>query len=356
MKVFQQLLIAPAALGLLVPLAVKADGMDHSAMDHGEHGARTMLMGKTTFVVGGVDGVSGKGAVTFNYDTKLMAHTSFNGEDLLKMVVRSGNFNNMDPFGMMGDARIDTAFNSGDALNLHRAYYQFPLGENFKATLGAKLRQDDMLAVWPSAYPDDSILKSFTYAGANAVYSKKMGAGAGLSYDTGNGWSGSLVYVGSEGDDAENGLFTDESADDITSQIAYVAEQFGAALAYTTSDSASGDYESWGVSAYWNPAESGMLPSVSLGVGFEDPETGDDENTWTLGVQWSDVFADGNTLGLGIGTATAWDEDSDGPMAYEAWYQIGVSDNITVTPAVFVVEREDDDDVTGAIVKTTFRF
>ena len=99
-----------------------------------------------------------------------------------------------------------------------------------------------------------------------------------------------------------------------------------------------------------------MLPSVSFGVGFEDPETGDDENTWTLGVQWSDVFVDGNTLGLGIGTATAWDEDSDGPMAYEAWYQIAVSDNITVTPAVFVVEREDDDDVTGAIVKTTFRF
>ena len=150
-------------------------------MDHGEHGARTMLMGKTTFVVGGVDGVSGKGAVTFNYDTKLMAHTSFTGKDLLKTVVRTGNFNNMDPFGMMGGARLETAFNSSDALNLHRAFYQFPVGDNFNATVGAKLRQDDLLGVWPSAYPSDSILNVLTHAGANAAYSKAMGAGAGIT-------------------------------------------------------------------------------------------------------------------------------------------------------------------------------
>ena len=41
-------------------LVADAGGMDHSAMGHGEHGPRTMIMGKTTFVVGGVDGVSGK--------------------------------------------------------------------------------------------------------------------------------------------------------------------------------------------------------------------------------------------------------------------------------------------------------
>ena len=52
----------------------------------------------------------------------------------------------------------------------------------------------------------------------------------------------------------------------------------------------------------------------------------------------------------------ARDEDIDGPMAYEAWYQIAVSDNTTVTPAVFVVEGEDDDDITGAIVQTTVNF
>jgi hypothetical protein len=32
------------------------------------------------------------------------------------------------------------------------------------------VRQDDMLAVWPSAYPADTVLDFFTYAGAPATY------------------------------------------------------------------------------------------------------------------------------------------------------------------------------------------
>ena len=54
---------------------------------------------KSTFVVGGVEGVTGKEAITFNYDTKLLAHTTFNSEDLLKIVFRTGDFSTMDPFG-----------------------------------------------------------------------------------------------------------------------------------------------------------------------------------------------------------------------------------------------------------------
>ena len=44
--------------GRLDGIQASAAGMDHSAMGHGENGARTMIMGKTTFVVGGVDGVA----------------------------------------------------------------------------------------------------------------------------------------------------------------------------------------------------------------------------------------------------------------------------------------------------------
>jgi len=281
--------------------------------------------------------------------------TSFNGRDLLRTTLRAGNFNSDSPW--TGSALLETAFDSDSEVEINRNFYRFPIGDNgFTATVGSVVRQDDMLAVWPSDYPGDTVLDVMTYAGAPSVYNLRLGAGAGLSYEAGNGWSGSLVYVGSEGDDANNGLLTDESADDITGQLAYVGDQFGAALAYTNSDSASGDYEAWGLSAYWTPAASGAWPSISGGVGFEDPETGDDENTWTVGVQWNDVFVNGNSLGLAIGSAESWDEDSDGPLAYEAWYQIAVSDNVTVTPAVFVLEREDDDDVTGAIVKTTFSF
>ena len=62
--------------------------------------------------------MTGKEAVTFNYDLKLMGMTSFTGEDMLMTAIRAGNFNMMAPFGMMGASRLDTAFNSSDNLSL----------------------------------------------------------------------------------------------------------------------------------------------------------------------------------------------------------------------------------------------
>ena len=40
--------------------------------------------------------MSGKDAMVFNYDTKLIFMTSFTGKDMLKATIRAGNF------GMMG--------------------------------------------------------------------------------------------------------------------------------------------------------------------------------------------------------------------------------------------------------------
>ena len=137
MKNLGKILLFPVALGLLAPEAVDAGGGDHSD-HHDQHSAHghsgdaspsTMLMGKTTFVVGGVDGVTSMGTAkdetTFNYDMKLMGMTSFTGKDMLMTAIRSGNFAMMDPFGMSGAARLDTGFNSGDNLELHKAFYKF---------------------------------------------------------------------------------------------------------------------------------------------------------------------------------------------------------------------------------------
>ena len=150
MRLFARLLSIPAALGFMAPMAVEAGAGDHkghhdhhdSHMKMGDSYPSTMFMGKTTFVLGGVDGVSDSGmggmggmssseeqdGTVFHYDTKLMFMTSFTGQDMLKTAVRIGNFGMMEPFGMMGEARLDSAFSSSDSLELHKAYYQFPVG------------------------------------------------------------------------------------------------------------------------------------------------------------------------------------------------------------------------------------
>ena len=101
MRLFAQLLLIPAALGFMTPMAVQAGGEKHkghhdhrgSHMSIGDSHPSTMFMGKTTFVLGGVDGVSDSGmggmggmstadekdGTVFHYDTKLMFMTSFTG-------------------------------------------------------------------------------------------------------------------------------------------------------------------------------------------------------------------------------------------------------------------------------------
>ena len=166
----------------------------------------TKLKGQTTFVIGAstassnVDGAADfynatQGATTFNYDTRLFLDTSFTGKDLLRTMLRAGNFGS-SVFGN-GMTTMETAFEEPSGPNsvaINRVWYQFPIGENFTATVGGLVRQDDMLAVWPSAYPADTVLDFFTYAGAPGAYNLALGQGGGLSWAK-DGFSISANYV-----------------------------------------------------------------------------------------------------------------------------------------------------------------
>ena len=123
----------------LALLKGRVDGLEAQIgeFEAGVFSSTTKLSGTTTFVMGGVDEVSGSEAVTFNYDTKLDLDSSFTGEDLLKTRIRSGNFTSTDPFGASGAAALEVASSTASDLTIDRAYYQFPVGENLTATVGA---------------------------------------------------------------------------------------------------------------------------------------------------------------------------------------------------------------------------
>jgi hypothetical protein len=378
------------------------------------------------------------GATTFNYDLRLFLDTSFTGKDLFRTMLRSGNFGNsaFGPGGYVGLNAMETAFEEGGANNVvvNRLWYQFPIGDNFTATIGGRVRQDDMLAVWPSAYPADTVLDFFTYAGAPQTYNLALGSGAGLSWES-NDFSVSASYVSTNGGnstpgvtgsenaftrDASNcgGIATDCAGSSGTVQIAYAPENWGLAAAYNYASgnngagiyagngtpvanffSASGTTNSFGLSGWWTPEESGWIPSVSAGWGYNTVSeknavftnqvvgvTGDIDGvtsqSWYVGLQWADAFIDGNSLGMAVGQptfVTSWDNDTtinggsdhiaDGNYAWEWWYQFQVTDNITVTPAIFYLSRplgaetnnfdnSSDDRFSnfGGLVKTTFKF
>ncbi|MFM7653380.1 MAG: iron uptake porin, partial [Vulcanococcus sp.] len=111
-----------------------------------------------------------RNGLSFNYDVRLNFDTSFTGKDLLRTQLRAGNFvdsafgadptriTNLDA-GFEESCGTDT--DCGDVVAINRLYYKFPVGSNVTVVAGPRLRQDEMLAVWPSVYTGDKILKLF---------------------------------------------------------------------------------------------------------------------------------------------------------------------------------------------------
>ena len=354
-----------------------------------------------------------QGATVFNYDLRLDLDTSFTGKDLLRTRLRSGNFGE-SPYGgypVVGLDAMEVAFESGagaDVVEVNRLFYQFPLGSSFTATIGGRVRQDDMLAMWPSAYPADTILDVFTYAGAPGAYSLNLGGGGGLWWESG-GFNISVNYVSANANNGSPNVFeadcggigTDCAAQTGTAQIGYAGTNWGiaAAYTYTSSNGISGlyagngtpmavtaslladDMNSVGVSAYWQPEYASWFPGISVGWGLNgmnsdtlDVIDGSQSQSWYVGLQWQDVFWQGNALGMAVGQPTfltsSGDDDilkaDDGQYAWEWWYKFQVTDNISVTPALYYLsapygqlqKNNNDDTFTnfGGLIKTTFKF
>ena len=357
----------------------------------------TKLKGEATFVLGGVDNArlangTNVGNTAFNYDVRLNFDTSFTGKDLLKTRLRSGNFSSQ-PFGSSSSLfKLDKAESLANAVQLDRLYYSFPaLAKGVTLTAGAIVRNTEMAWV-PTAYKSD-ILDFFAVAGAPGVYNKATGSGFGVQYVQ-PGKKGGIVagvnYVAQNGSDSTKGQFDETGALNTLVQIGYRAPQYGIAFGYRNGtegtrvrtfnaiNGGSGALapgqtsNGYAINAYWQPKKSGIIPSISGAYGWNEvslnakgqttPKGATNSTTWMAGLQWSDVFVKGNSAGFAIGApgnaaSLASDEDA---LMWEAFYRYKVSDNISVTPAVFYVSNnqglKNASDNYGGVIQTTFRF
>jgi hypothetical protein len=377
--------------GELAILKGRVDGLDAKVgqLEANQFSTTTKLAGVATMTLGaasngsvantegGRTAVNG-GNIAFNYDLKLNLDTSFSGKDLLRTTLRSNNYQN-STFGQNGNTALEVASSpsntTGDSVGINRLFYQFPVGKGFTATVGAKVRQDDMLAMWPTAYGADPILDRMTYAGAPGAYSLNIGSGAGLTYKNPNGFNASVNYVSNQ---LSSGNSTSVagvdgtgvgSASTTTVQVGYAKQNWGMAAAYTYSSAANSialndpnasyitaGANNLGFSAYWQPTKTGYIPSVSAGVGTTYYNGGDSASTWQVALQWQDAFIKGNALGMAYGD-TQIGGTENGNNAYEVFYKFQVTDNIAVTPAFFWINGGGENaDSTGGVLKTTFKF
>ena len=385
MKLFHSLLVAPAALGLMSPLAVSASevnlndissysdvetidfansfgnddsketkllaggeglvDIDNQSYD-GSFSETTTASFSADFVIGSTNDDNGTtnsdldDAVMAGYGFQIDLNTSFTGEDSLDVSIDAGNASGA------GYAEFD-ANSTGDALQVDGITYTFPVGG---ATVmvgdnadGSAMFSTACVYGGPSNTLDDC-------GNVNAAI-ENGGAMAGVSYDFGNGFTAAVGYAG-----PESGIMTEESNDAYGINAAYTGDNYGVSLTYGLLETSATKEDTYtALNGYYTPEG---LPSIS--VGYEVGDIGaaaaaaDENISFFVGLTWDEVGP--GSAGIAAGHSTR--EGSDEEYMYEAYYSYPVNDGVTITPLVFVkeVSAAGKDDTTGAMVKTSFSF
>jgi len=161
----------------------------------------------------------------------------------------------------------------------------------------------------------------------------------------------------------------------------------------------------YGLSGYWKPEKAGLIPSISWGFGGgsynlgaygltnnSSSVKGITTASWYTGLQWDDAFIKGNALGMGVGQAPFVTQVGsaaagtpraqlaasglangafDSNYSWEWWYKFQVTDNISITPAIYYITNYQgqfgyvntatggqaaQNNLFGGLLKTTFKF
>ncbi len=377
MKLFKKLLLAPAALGLLFPIAAAAnevtirdfsyseqidifDSLENELetrnnnFEAGGFSETTTMSGSASFQIGAVEQSAITEAVTATYSYDIDLNTSFTGDDNLYVGIETGNSSSSVDF------TLDSSGDGADKFSVTSMYYQFPI-KNWNIAVGPKIDSDDLMPTTTSAYSDSFFFGSQYGLASNYFASQGTGAGvaAAKTFDNGLNTSGSVIATGGS---ATSGILTKEGIDVLTLSLGYDADNYGGGIVYQKSDSVctlAGNfatqlcndfqittildegYSTTTFGAYYSPGEETTLSVTSSFI--DASVTG--VNVDTI----SDVqFAVDRKLGDGTLSAswktfpfykvpdlngTSINRDDLGSFI-EVYYTLDVNDSFTITPGI----------------------
>ena len=358
MKLFQQLLVAPAALGLLAPLSVSAsevnfddistysnDNLEIDVNSFNQNSTNNLLAGgeglvdssdtiggfsETTtasfgvdFVVGAEDGAASE-AAAFGYQMGIGLSTSFTGEDSLDVAIDIGD-------GTSGALAFD---DTSDVLTVDGLTYTFPVG-------GATVMVGDSTDI-SGVYTGACAYSSFTDYMGNCGTGSTVGVG-------GNGVTAAMSYAFDSGFSLAGGvsstptsILTEEGTDTYGIEAAYSADSYGVSVAYADAETTT----AWGVNGYY------AFDAVTLSAGVESVDDGATAEGFFVGLSFPEVGA--GSLDIGMGTTGNFKDGDTEYYTYEASYAYPLNDGVTITPGIYIIEGATD--VTGVALKTSFSF
>ena len=337
MKFFQRLLIAPAALGLMAPIAANADTATFSPT--------TSIGGTAFFTTGSVsDGgaADNQEEMYMQYAYELDVDSSFADGHNLHVGIEAGNASG--PLENM-----DSAIDGGDGLTVASMFYNFPVGD-LDVTVGPKLLQDDVLAATTSAYSDTFRLGAMPFSAAG----NEEGPGLAVAWSNDNGFVASASFISVGGTDSTTGINSDDADDVSTFTLGYNGEGFGGGLVIASNDGEGGTtgYDTFGGGIYYSPES--VDATFSVAYDTTDPETGADQTDLFFGV---DYEVGPGTLSAAYNTTDVDGSEDLDSTGFEVSYSYDINDNVTITPGFFTVEDTSaGEDDSGVVVETSFSF
>jgi len=393
MKLFQRLLVAPAALGLISPIAVNATEINlneisnysdvesielSNSFDSDQQNKSLLLAGgegladtdsydggfsETTtasfsadFAIGAVDGMGRTNGGNFTsatitdgteelqatYGFQIDLSTSFTGEDSLDISLDAGNAN-----GALSEFDTNATV---DALKVDGVSYTFPLGSATAFvgdnTDGSMLFTTACVYGGPSNTLDDCANVTAGITGG--------GVALGAAYDFDNG-----ITAAAGAQFVETGIATKGNADSYALNLAYTNDSYGASITYAMVEDGAQNDTFYAFNGYYS-FDNGLNISAGYEIGDLDGEavTADETEAYFIGINGE---VGPGELGAAVGTYGKMTEASGAmpeQMMYEAYYSYAINDGMTITPLIYTVEASSatDKDETGVMVKTSFSF
>ena len=397
MKLFQRLLVAPAALGLISPIAANATEINlneisnysdvesielANSFDSDQPNKSLLLAGgegladtdsydggfsETTtasfsvdFAVGAVDGKGVTTAITDGdedlqavYGFQIDLNTSFTGEDSLDISIDAGN-GIAETATVVGTPLAQFDLNGGgDGLVVDGISYTFPLGgatafvgDN---TDGSMLFTTACVYGGPSNTLDDC-------ANVNAGITGG-GLSIGAAYDFDNGFT---TAFGAQF--TETGIATDENNDSYALNAAYTGDNYGVSVTYANIEDGEVNDTYTAFNGYYS-FDNGLNISAGYEIGDLDSEPAIEDEAEAFFVGINGEVGPGE-LGAALGTYGVMEEAAGSipdRMMYEVYYSYPVNDGMTITPLIYTKEGGEvgvtgDQDETGIMDKTSFSF
>jgi hypothetical protein len=367
----------------------------------------TKLNGEAIFAVAGVFGDDAadrdnnpnnnpdlQDNIIFANRVRLNFDTSFTGKDRLRARLQARNITEFQ--GSVTGTRMTRLGFDGDEdndLGLDDLYYQFPLSDKLRVTVSAANTELNHLVETLSPFESSGSGSISRFGRFNPIYRTSGSTGLVINYKFSERARLDLAYMVRDPEDPanKNGLFDGgygafaqvifEPIKNLDIGLSYVHSynagggnsgvnltgSTGSASAIRPFGNVATSADSFGLQTSWRISPQ-FTVSGWLGYSFAQSEVSNDNAdilNYAVTLAFPDLGGKGNLAGIVIGmppkvTSSSLVADKDTSLHIEGFYRLQVTDNIAITPGLFVITNPEHNDNNDTIfvgtVRTTFKF